>query len=94
MLTETQKKNVESRLNRVGGQINGIRKMINDDRYCVDILTQTAAVIAAIRTMEGIVMKSHLNTCVADAMRSQDPEEQREKVDEVMTVIGRFSKAG
>ena len=94
MLTEKQKKNVETRLNRVGGQINGIRRMIEEDRYCVDVLTQTAAVTAAIRTIERIVMKNHLNTCVADAMRSEDVEEQREKVDEVMTLIGRFSKVG
>ena len=94
MLTEKQRKNVETRLNRVGGQINGIRRMIEEDRYCVDVLTQTAAVTAAIRTIERIVMKNHLNTCVADAMRSEDVEEQREKVDEVMTLIGRFSKVG
>ena len=94
MLADKQKKNLETRLNRVAGQINGIRRMIDEDRYCVDILTQTAAITAAIRTIEGIIMKNHLNTCVADAMRSQDVEEQREKVDEVMTVIGRFRKLG
>ncbi len=94
MLADKQKKNLETRLNRVAGQINGIRRMIDEDRYCVDILTQTAAITAAIRTIEGIIMKNHLNTCVADAMRSQDVDEQREKVDEVMTVIGRFRKLG
>jgi CsoR family transcriptional regulator, copper-sensing transcriptional repressor len=94
MLSESQKKKLEGRLNRVGGQINGVRKMIDEDRYCMDILTQTAAIRAAVRTIEGIVMKNHLNTCVADAMRSENVEEQREKVDEVMTVVGRFTKAG
>ena len=94
MLTDKQKKNLETRLNRVAGQINGVGRMVADDRYCVDILTQTAAITAAIRTIENIVMKNHLNTCVADAMRSQNVDEQREKVDEVMTVIGRFSKVG
>jgi len=94
MLTDQQKTNLVTRLNRVAGQINGIRRMIGEDRYCVDILTQTAATTAAIRTIEGIVMKNHLNTCVADAMRSKNVEDQREKVDEVMTVIGRFRKLG
>lgn len=94
MLADKQKKDVETRLNRVAGQINGIRRMVEEDRYCVDILTQTAAITAAIRTIEGVIMKNHLNTCVAEAMRSQDLEEQREKVDEVMTVIGRFRKLG
>ena len=94
MLTDQQKTNLVTRLNRVAGQINGIRRMIDEDRYCVDILTQTAATTAAIRTIEGIIMKNHLNTCVADAMRSKNVEDQREKVDEVMTVIGRFRKLG
>ncbi len=94
MFADKQKKDLETRLNRVAGQINGIRRMVEEDRYCVDILTQTAAIAAAIRTIEGIIMKNHLNTCVADAMRSKDVEEQREKVDEVMTVIGRFRKLG
>ena len=94
MLTDKQKKNIEVRLNRITGQLNGVKRMVDENRYCVDILTQTAAVTAAIRTVEGLIMENHLNTCVADAMRSQDPQEQREKVDEVMAVIGRYGRNG
>lgn len=93
-MTDKQKQNVIGRLNRIGGQVTGIRRMIEEDRYCVDILTQTAAVIAAIKTVESIVMENHLNTCVAEAMRSNDPAEQREKVDEVMSIIARYRKNG
>lgn len=93
-MTDKQKQNVVGRLNRIGGQVTGIRRMIEEDRYCVDILTQTAAVIAAIKTVESIVMENHLNTCVAEAMRSNDPAEQREKVDEVMSIIARYRKSG
>ncbi len=64
--------------------------MIEEDRYCVDILNQTAAVVSALRKVEAIVMENHLNTCVADAMRSDDPEQQREKTAEVMQVIARY----
>ena len=94
MLTDKQKKNIEVRLNRITGQLNGVKRMVDENRYCVDILTETAAVTAAIRTVEGLIMENHLNTCVADAMRSQDPQEQREKVDEVMAVIGRYGRNG
>lgn len=83
-----------TRLRRIEGQIRGIHKMLEDDRYCIDILTQTSAVIAALHGVEDLVMENHLNMCVADAMKSNDPEQKREKVDEVMQVITKFRKHG
>ena len=83
-----------TRLRRIEGQIRGIQKMIEDDRYCVDILTQTSAVAAALRGVEEIVLENHLNTCVADAMKSVDAENKAEKVDEVMNVIRKFRVHG
>ena len=82
------------RLRRIEGQIRGIQKMLDDDRYCVDILTQISAVVAALHGVEDIVMENHLNTCVADAMKSSDPESKAEKIDEVMSVITKFRKHG
>ncbi len=94
MLNEKQKEQVANRLRRIEGQVSGIAKMIEEDRYCVDILNQTAAVVSALRKVESIVMENHLNTCVADAMRSDDPEQQREKTAEVMDIIGKYRKTG
>ena len=68
--------------------------MVEEDRYCVDILTQTASVIAALRGVEDLVMEQHLLTCVADAMRSDDETGKQEKIAEVMDVISRFRKHG
>ena len=82
------------RLRRIEGQIRGIQKMVEQDRYCVDILTQTSAVIAALHGVEDLVMENHLNTCVADAMKSDDPNQKTEKIDEMMTVISKFRKHG
>ena len=82
------------RLRRIEGQIRGIQKMVEQDRYCVDILTQTSAVIAALHGVEDLVMENHLNTCVADAMKSDDPNQKAEKIDEMMTVISKFRKHG
>ncbi len=92
MMKEEQREKVRNRLRRIEGQIAGIGRMIDDDRYCVDILNQTSAVIAAIRNVENIVMENHLNTCVVDAIRSGDPEEQRLKTTEIMDVLGKYRK--
>ncbi|MFP4567183.1 MAG: metal-sensitive transcriptional regulator [Spirochaetaceae bacterium] len=94
MMDETQKTKVAARLRRIEGQIGGIRKMIEDDRYCIDILTQTSAVVSALRGVEDLVMQNHLNTCVVDAIKSDDEGEKQQKLDEVMDVIGKFRRHG
>ena len=88
------KEQVARRLRRIEGQIRGIQKMVEEDRYCVDILTQTSAVVAALHGVEDLVMENHLNTCVADAMRSDDAHEKSSKIEEMMTVISKFRKHG
>ena len=92
MLSEKKKDDVRSRLKRIAGQVSGVERMIDEERYCMDIVTQVSAVCAALRTVEEIVMENHLNTCVADAIRSSDRTEQQEKIDEVMTFIKRMRK--
>ena len=94
MMDEARKAKVDARLRRIEGQVRGIRKMVAEDRYCVDVLTQTASVAAALRAVEDLVMEQHLETCVADAMRSDDAELKRTKVTEVMDVISRLRKHG
>ncbi len=88
MQVET-KESVRKRLNRVEGQVRGIAKMVETDRYCIDVVTQIAAVRAALRKIEEEVIRDHVGHCVADAIRSGDPEDQRRKVDELIEVIGR-----
>ncbi len=94
MMNEQQRDKALSRLRRIEGQIRGIQRMVDQDRYCVDILTQTSAVIAALHGVEDLVMETHLNTCVADAMKSDDLQQKTEKIDEMMTVISKFRKHG
>ena len=94
MMTDTIKKKTGDRLRRTEGQIAGIRRMVERDRYCVDILTQTSAAVSALRGVEDVVMQNHRNTCVVDAIRSEDSAQQQEKIDEVMSVIGKFRKHG
>lgn len=94
MVNDKLKAQLSTRLRRIEGQVAGIRRMIEEDRYCVDILNQTSAVVSALRRVEDVVMQNHLNTCVADAMRSDDPALKQEKTTEIMDVIARFRKHG
>lgn len=94
MMNQEEKKQAVTRLKRIEGQIRGLQKMVEEERYCIDILTQTASVVSALRGVEDLVMNQHLNTCVADAMKSEDPEAKRQKIDEVMTVLSKFRKHG
>ncbi len=86
------KKSCTSRLRRIEGQVRGIARMVEEDRYCVDIVTQIQAVAAALRRVEDEVLKEHVAHCVDHAIRSGDAEEQRTKVKELLHVLERRSR--
>ncbi|MBU0573417.1 MAG: metal-sensitive transcriptional regulator, partial [Candidatus Margulisbacteria bacterium] len=69
MLRERHQKQISARLNRIRGQVEGIKKMINEPRYCVDILNQVAAVRAALQGVGRMVLEDHLKTCVTRAIK-------------------------
>jgi CsoR family transcriptional regulator, copper-sensing transcriptional repressor len=83
---------VASRLKRIEGQVGGLLRMVDEDRYCVDILTQITAVRAALHKVEGEILKDHVAHCVADAFAAGNPVEQRHKVDELVETIGRMTR--
>ncbi len=93
-MDEAHKASILSRVGRIEGQIRGIAKMIGEERYCIDILTQTASVVSALRGVEDLVLEHHLQTCVAEAMRGDEPRLKEQKIDEVMAVLSRFRKRG
>lgn len=68
-----------NRLNRIAGQVRGVAQMIEDDRYCIDILDQIAAIRSALGKVESHVLKDHAACCVAEAIRTGDAAEQRQK---------------
>jgi DNA-binding FrmR family transcriptional regulator len=86
MRTDT-KRNCGDRLKRVEGQVRGIARMIEEDRYCIDVLTQIRAVRAALRGVEDVVLKDHVEHCVEGAIASGDGADQRRKVQELLTVL-------
>ena len=79
------------RLSRIEGQVRGIARMIGDDRYCIDILTQIAAVQAALRKVEGELLRNHVSHCVEHAIASGNADDQRQKVNELVQVLSRRS---
>jgi DNA-binding FrmR family transcriptional regulator len=82
-----------AKLNRIAGQVEGIKKMIEDHRYCPDILTQLKAVRSAVRTVEANILESHLQSCVADAMISGDKEETAAKIAELKELFKRYDES-
>jgi DNA-binding FrmR family transcriptional regulator len=77
------------RLSRIEGQVRGLSRMVEEDRYCIDIITQIAAVRAALAKVEEDILKDHIAHCVEHAIVSGDASEQRKKVAELMEVLGR-----
>lgn len=83
---------VLTRLRRIEGQVRGLVRMVEDDRYCIDTLTQIAAVRAALHKVEAQILRDHVSHCVADAFASGNLTEQRHKVEELVDTIGRMSR--
>lgn len=80
------------RLNRIEGQVRGIARMIEEDRYCIDIVTQISAVRAALRRLEEQILHDHVSHCVEHAIASGNKAEQRRKVEELMSVVRRANR--
>jgi len=91
MIEET-KISCMKRLNRIEGQVRGIARMVEDDRYCIDVVTQLAAVRAALRKVEEEVLRDHVGHCVEHAIASGDAADQRQKVQELMDVFARSGR--
>ncbi|MFG1480246.1 metal-sensitive transcriptional regulator [Xanthobacter sp. V4C-4] len=86
------KDQVLKRLSRIEGQVRGLSRMVEDERYCIDVITQISAVRAALKRVEEEVLRDHVGHCVEHAIRSGDAEDQRRKVAELMAVIMRAER--
>jgi DNA-binding FrmR family transcriptional regulator len=84
---------IVARLRRIKGQVRGIEAMVERDDYCIDVLTQLSAVMAATRSVGLVVLDSHIRGCVVGTCR-HDHHDQDEMLDELSTAIERFAKAG
>ena len=80
------------RLHRIEGQVRGVERMVEDDRYCIDILTQISAVNTALESLALTLLQSHVEHCVADAFASGDPKAASEKSRELLAAVQRFTR--
>lgn len=80
------------RLNRIEGQVRGIKRMIEQERYCIDILVQLRSVISALCKVQDNIFRHHLESCVHDALTGNDPREREVKIEEILDLITRFRK--
>jgi CsoR family transcriptional regulator, copper-sensing transcriptional repressor len=80
------------RLNRIEGQVRGLARMVDEDRYCIDIVTQVSAVRAALRRLEEEILRDHVAHCVEHAIASGNKADQRKKVEELMDVVSRADR--
>jgi DNA-binding FrmR family transcriptional regulator len=86
------KASCQKRLSRIEGQVRGIARMVDEDRYCIDVVTQISAVRAALRRLEEEVLKDHVAHCVEHAIASGNKADQRRKIEELMAVVGRAER--
>ncbi|MEM1145785.1 MAG: metal-sensitive transcriptional regulator [Pseudomonadota bacterium] len=80
------------RLARIEGQVRGVTKMIESERYCIDVLQQLGAIRAALGKVEDAVLSDHASTCVERAIASGDPADQREKFNELVDLISKTKR--
>lgn len=90
MLHDETKAKTRARLRRIEGQVQGLQRMLDNDAYCVDILLQISAVQGALEQVQRLLLGRHIESCVADALRSGSKSERQQKVEELLDVFSRF----
>ena len=83
---------IHNRLRRIEGQVRGLQRMVDEDAYCVDVLTQVSAVQTALEQVAVHVLDAHVRGCVADAVAGDDAGAAAERLDELMAAVRRFAK--
>ncbi|MEZ5855155.1 MAG: metal-sensitive transcriptional regulator [Hyphomicrobiaceae bacterium] len=91
-MSEESKSSHLKRLSRIEGQVRGLSRMVEEDRYCIEVVTQISAVRAALRRVEEEILRDHVAHCVEHAIASGDTDEQRKKIAELMEVLRRSAR--
>ena len=92
IMQKNTKAAIQKRLNRIEGQVRGLSRMVAEDRYCIDVVTQISAVRAALRRAEEEILRDNVGHCVAHAIASGDKKDQRKKISEIIEVLGRSAR--
>jgi DNA-binding FrmR family transcriptional regulator len=84
------KDKLQNRLRRIEGQVRGLQRMVEEESYCVDVLTQVASVVSALEKVGALVLRDHVEHCVRESIEAGDGEKADEKVDELTAAVERF----
>jgi len=90
VLNDEAKAKARGRLRRIEGQVQGLQRMIEGDAYCVDVLLQISAVQGALEKVQKLLLSRHIESCVADALRTGSRSERQQKIEELLEVFSRF----
>jgi CsoR family transcriptional regulator, copper-sensing transcriptional repressor len=91
-LIQDKKPKLLNRLNRIEGQVRGVARMVEDDRYCIDVLTQIQAIRAALGKVETELLRDHIDHCIRGAFKSGDLAAQRQKTEELIEILHRTNR--
>lgn len=91
-MKRAEKPKLLNRLNRIAGQVGGVARMVEEDRYCIDVLTQIQAIRAALTRVESEILREHLGHCIEGAIISGNATEQRKKAAELIQLLDRASR--
>jgi DNA-binding FrmR family transcriptional regulator len=86
------KKQILNRMNYLSGHFDGIKEMLKNDKYCIDVIKQNEAVIAAIKKVNLMILANHLNTCVAEAIKGKNEKERKKKIKEILEIFKNCDK--
>ena len=91
-MEKSTKKQILNRISYLSGHLEGIKKMIKDDKYCIDVIKQNEAVMAAIKKVNRIILENHLNTCVTEAIKGKNEKERKKKIKELLEIFKNSDK--
>ena len=91
-MKQKSKQAVQTRLAKIAGQINAVSRMVDDDRYCIDVIRQVRAAKAALSSLEQVMLREHVDTCVTHALTGEDVALRKERVEELVAVLGGTKK--
>ena len=86
-------KQIINRMNYLLGHLEGVRRMLKDEKYCIDIIKQNQAVISAIKKVNEMILENHLNTCVTEAIKGKSEKERKKKIKEILELFKNSKKA-
>ncbi len=89
-MEQKNKRKIINRISYISGHLEGVKKMVDEDKYCIDIILQNKAIISATKKLNQLILENHLNTCVTEAIKNKNEKERKKKINELLEVFKSF----